>query len=98
MNAELKGRLGAALGKKLAGLILFGSYARGDYSRGSDLDFLLLLASPATQEEKQKISRICSSLSLSYDTVIVCIDYLQKEFDKRSSPLVLNVKKEGVRI
>ena len=98
MNAELKSRLGAALGKKLAGLILFGSYARGDYQKGSDLDFLLLLAAPATHNEKQKISQICSSLSLNYDTVIVCIDYLQKEFEKRSSPLVLNVKKEGIRI
>ena len=98
MNAELKSRLEAALGKKLAGLILFGSYARGDYSRGSDLDFLLLLSARATREEKNEISQICSSLSLSYDTVIVCIDYLQKEFEKRSSPLVLNVKKEGIRI
>ncbi len=40
---QLLGQLGERLGEFYAGLILFGSYARGDWTEHSDVDLLLLL-------------------------------------------------------
>jgi hypothetical protein len=95
---EMKEALGQALKDKMSALILFGSYARGDYSEESDLDFILLLNERITREEDEKITEISSRLSLKYDTVISCLDYLKEDFETRTSPLTLNVKKEGIRI
>lgn len=39
---ELKAEMKEKLGDKLAGLLLFGSYSRGDYSASSDVDLLIL--------------------------------------------------------
>ena len=40
---ELKEGLNRLYGERLKGLYLYGSYARGDYKEGSDLDILLVL-------------------------------------------------------
>ena len=36
--AETKGQLSSLYAQRLKEVILFGSYARGDYTRGSDID------------------------------------------------------------
>ena len=41
--AELKMRLSGLYGNRLVGVYLFGSYARGDWGVGSDLDILVVL-------------------------------------------------------
>src|SRR6266498_1758679 len=41
--AELKKGLEKLYGNRLKGLILYGSYARGDQREGSDLDILVIL-------------------------------------------------------
>ena len=40
---ELESRLKDLYGKRFRGLLLYGSYARGDAWEGSDVDLLLLL-------------------------------------------------------
>lgn len=47
--AEFKRGLQAIYGDGLANLILFGSYARGDFHAESDLDFAIVLKDPATR-------------------------------------------------
>jgi len=96
--AELKRELKTALKDKMSGLILFGSYARGEQLQDSDIDCLLILKSPLSKDEEKKVSRISAKISLKYDTVIVCLDYLESEFAAKSTPLLLNVRKEGIRV
>ncbi len=42
-NQAVKSELQTLYGKRLAKLILYGSYARGDQHEGSDIDFLVVL-------------------------------------------------------
>ncbi|OGP61218.1 MAG: hypothetical protein A2V67_09900 [Deltaproteobacteria bacterium RBG_13_61_14] len=95
---QLKAELQATLKGKFVDLKLFGSYARGDDSPDSDVDCLLLLNSPLASDEESQVNEIAARLSLQYDTVLVCIDYLAEDFAKRSSTLIQNVKKEGISV
>ncbi len=40
--AEAKALLGAQYANRLKGIVLFGSYARGDFTEGPDIDLLVL--------------------------------------------------------
>jgi len=95
---EFKEKLKRILGKKFIELILFGSYARGDYSKDSDIDVLLLTEKELSKKEKEEISKMRTDLCLKYGVVISCLDYVMEIYKKVRSPFLLNVKKEGVRI
>jgi len=43
---QVKERLCAVFGARLKGVVLYGSYARGDSTEDSDIDFLVLLEGP----------------------------------------------------
>ena len=96
---EAKGQLSALYAHRLKGMILFGSYARGDYTKGSDIDLLMLLDGPddPVAERERYFTAICD-LSLKYDTVVSVIPIDYKTYHSRKTPLILNARKEGVRI
>jgi len=96
---ETKAQLSALYSQRMKDVILFGSYARGDYTKGSDIDLLLILEGvddPAA--EKERFFRTICDLSLKYDTVVsvVAMDY--ETFLSQKTPFILNARKEGVRI
>jgi predicted nucleotidyltransferase len=97
--AEAKSQLCALYPDRLKEIILFGSYARGDFQKGSDIDLLLLLdgISPTLPERDQYFSVVCD-LSLKYDTVVSVIPMDIETFETRKSPLILNIRKEGRQI
>jgi len=96
---EAKGQLIALYAHRLKQVILFGSYARGDYTKGSDIDLLLLLdgLDDPVAERERYFAAICD-LSLKYDTVLSVIPIDYKTYHSRKTPLILNVHKEGVRV
>ena len=98
LSAELKQALKAALKDKFRQLILFGSYARGDYRPESDIDFMLLLKEPLTKAERETLSEISSDLSLKYDAVLVCFKFLESEFQQWETQMFKNVRREGIRV
>ena len=95
---EFKKGIKSILKNKLADLILFGSYARGDYEFGSDIDVLLLTRDKLTAEENKKISELSSTLSLRYDVLITCLTYPHDAYQNWETPFLMNVRKEGVSI
>ena len=48
---QVKSRLGEAFGDRLEGVVLYGSEARGDAGRDSDVDVLVLLMEPPREPE-----------------------------------------------
>jgi len=98
LTSELKASLEKILKNKMADLILFGSFARGEGSDESDVDFVLLLNQPLSKSEEEIINQIFAQLSLKYDTVVVCLDYLIQEFEQSSSSFLQKVKQEGIRV
>jgi len=96
---EAKGQLRSLYPDRLKDIILFGSYARGDFSKGSDIDLLLLLdqISAPTAERDRYFPMVCD-LSLRYDTVVSVIQMDISTYQTKRSPLILNIQKEGRRI
>lgn len=84
---------------RLKEMILFGSYARGDYVEGSDIDIALLLEELTdSYREREKYFPVICRLSLEYDTVISVVPFDSLEFQAKRTPLILNVQREGVRL
>ena len=81
-DAELKillealvNKLQPLFGERLKKVILFGSYARGDYDEESDIDIMLLLNQDEEilKEYSDKISEIIVDLDLEYNVVLSTI-------------------------
>ncbi len=91
--------LHALYGPRLRNVILFGSYARGDAEDGSDIDLVVVLDDFQDAEaENARISPIASELSLNHDVLISCMIYSESEFRRWNTPLLLNVRREGVLV
>jgi predicted nucleotidyltransferase len=97
--AELRCELEKLYGERLAGVVLFGSQARGDAAPDSDIDVLVVLRGDVRDgEEISRTSKITADLSLANDVVISCVFVSDKQFAIENSPLLLNIRKEGVAL
>jgi len=89
---------------KLHSVILYGSFARGDFDEESDVDILVVVN--ATQEELEKyepeIAKIASRLSMQTDncrTISITLqDYETYHMYKNHLPYFKNIEKEGAVI
>jgi len=96
---ETRNELQKIYSDRLKEIILFGSYARGDFMDNSDIDIILLLEGVKDiSTEREKYLPITGRLSLKYDTVISVIPFDFQVFHQKRIPLILNVNKEGIRI
>lgn len=78
-------------------VVLYGSQARNDFVEESDIDVLILLNTETKSvEEIRKISGILSTISLDFNQLISCVFMSKDRYEKEKSPLILNIKKEGV--
>ena len=97
--AEAKALLSAQYADRLKGIVLFGSYARGDFAEESDIHLLVLLRPlPDPLEELERIFPAICDLSLKHDVVLSLVLMDLDAFRSRRTPLILNAGKEGVWI
>ena len=90
------------LGDKLRKIILYGSYARGDYSGESDVDIMVLadIIGDENRLLQKAINKIASNVSLEND-ITVSIFLKDMNFfysNKDLLPFYRNVLAEGVEI
>jgi len=96
---EIRERLGLIYGPNLERLILYGSHARGEAEPGSDLDLMVVLRDfRDTEEELTRMAPIASELSLRYDVVVSFFAIRTWDFMNRNTPLLLNIRREGVSV
>lgn len=97
--ADLKAGLRAIYGERLARTVLFGSQARGEARVYSDIDVLVTLRGEV--EPAKEIARtadVVAELSLREDVVIACVFLDEGSYESENSPLLLNVRREGVAV
>lgn len=88
------------LGKRIKKIILYGSYARGDYNNSSDIDILVLTDYKQTQfyAALKKLSSMTYDIELDYNVILVPlinnINNYNDEIDE--IPFYMNIQKEGV--
>jgi predicted nucleotidyltransferase len=99
--AEILQRLQTCLreiyGDRLVKMVLFGSQARGEAARDSDIDVLVVLKGDVNLgEEIKKTSDVVAELSLEYDRVISRLFIDEFRFNSYNSPLLQNIRREGI--
>jgi predicted nucleotidyltransferase len=99
---ELEKGLKDIYGSELRKIILYGSYARGDHTKGSDLDVMVLL--DMGEERIKKCSENVLDLSVDLTTrygVVVSIQEHNIDFFNNwvdTLPFFNNVSREGVEL
>jgi uncharacterized protein (DUF433 family) len=97
--SEVKKELKNLYKDDLVDIILYGSYARGDYNENSDIDLLVVLKSIETAgKETDKIVDAIYDINLKYNTLISIVPITYKDYKNINSPLLLNVREEGVLV
>ncbi len=96
---ELVEELKKLYGDNLSRVILYGSKARGDATEDSDIDILVVLKEYKNiSEEREKVHSVKCPICYKYDLVISVIIRNEQEYLTRLSPLLLNIKKEGIEL
>jgi predicted nucleotidyltransferase len=97
--SELRQQFEALYGERLPHMVLFGSQARGGADPGADIDVLVVLHGPVDPgEEIARTGEPTASLSLAYDVAISRVFVSADRFSDEQSPLLLNIRREGMAV
>lgn len=88
------------LGIRLKKVILYGSYARGDYNKQSDVDIMILtdLSFEEIENYRDKISDIAYDIELKTGIILSPVIKIIEKYNSKVNyiPFYKNVEKEGV--
>lgn len=89
-------------GSHLRQIILYGSYARGDFKTDSDVDIMILLdlSELEIKEYRHQLSDMTYDFNMEYDLDIKPIAKSEEHFLKWvwNYPFYANISREGVRL
>jgi predicted nucleotidyltransferase len=97
LMGKMKKGLTEIYGQRLKAVYLFGSYARGDYHEGSDLDVMIVLDNYKSYwDELVRSAELASDLSLEYDVTVSRMIMTEEQWKKGDLPVLWNVRAEGI--
>ncbi len=83
-------------GERLAGVYLFGSFARGEATPESDVDILVVLDEVTDYgQEIERTGHLVSELSLDYEVSISRFFVSSSAWQNRDSPFLSNVREQA---
>jgi predicted nucleotidyltransferase len=96
---EIRPRLDAAFGRRLKGVILFGSRARGEVAPDSDMDLMVLLEGPIDLgKDLDAIVHALYPLQLEVDYAINAMPADIRDFEAQKFGIYRNAKREGIAL
>ncbi len=102
ITSEVYEELIELFGKKIQRIILYGSYARGDFNLESDVDIMILLNCNQKEitERRKEISRIASRIGLKNDIMVSLLarNYDEYKSNMKYQPFYQSIEKEGMNI
>ncbi len=94
---EFKKEIEKLYGKQLKRVILYGSYARGDATEDSDIDLLIVLEGNIIPgKEIDRMIDIITEINLNYGVLISVYPVSEEDYTNLNSPLLINVRREGI--
>ncbi|MEL6604160.1 MAG: nucleotidyltransferase domain-containing protein [Cyanobacteria bacterium J06614_10] len=95
----LKKYLQAQYRDRLSEVVLFGSYARQQATDDSDIDVLIVLEGTVNSGiEIERTSEFVAQLCLEHDLVISRFFLPKSRYQTENSPLLRNIRKEGISV
>lgn len=83
--------------ERLSQVILFGSHARQQATENSDVDILIVLHDPVdASTEINRTSEFIAQLCLEHNLLISRLFLPQSRYETENSPLLRNIRTEGV--
>lgn len=99
VTQKCKDALSEYYGARLKSLILYGSSARGEADRASDIDLLVLLSPPLDYfAELRRIVDILYPIQLESEQLISAKPALASDYEMGSLSLYRNAQREGVAV
>jgi len=84
-------------GKRLKRIILYGSHARGQATQDSDIDLAIVLEGDVVAgKEIDRMIDIITEINLMYCVLMSIYPVSEEDYNSIDSPLLLNIRKEGV--
>jgi len=84
-------------GKRLKNIILYGSWARGDATEDSDIDVVIVLEGKIVPgKEIDRMIDIITEINLKYGVLISVYPISEEGYSTINSPLLINVRREGM--
>ncbi len=102
VTSTVVGKLVELLGNKIYKIILYGSYARGDFDTESDIDIMILIN--GTDEDvlkyRKDVRRIANDVGLDNNILVSLLIKPRQSFEEWSDVVVFykNVIKEGATL
>ncbi len=94
---EFRERTDQLYGKRLKGVVLFGSWARDEATADSDIDLAIVLEGDvAPGREIDRMIDIITEINLAYGVLLSVYPVSEKNYTSLNSPLLLNLRREGV--
>jgi len=94
---EFKSELEKLYNGKLKNVILYGSWARDNAREDSDIDFAVVLKGKNSPgKEIDRMIDIVTKMNLKYDVLVSVYPVSESDYLTLKSPLLLNVRREGV--
>lgn len=100
--SEINENMAKLFGNKLKKIILYGSYARSEHKKESDIDFLVLVDDTEENltQNRYRIADVMTKLSLNHDILVSITEETYDRFQNYSEalPFYRNINKEGIAI
>lgn len=100
VSKEFKDEMIRLYGDTLYKVVLFGSFARNDFSDDSDVDFLVVLNKDEIRPftEITKISPVLGEFLSHHHKVFSVVPTSRKKYEVSTMPLYRNIRAEGIEI
>lgn len=84
-------------GQRLVKIVLFGSYARGDFRPSSDIDILVVIKTPLDwNRDSQQVTEFVANISIQTGELISCIFMDSDCFEQARQFLLVAIRKDGI--
>jgi predicted nucleotidyltransferase len=96
---ELRKQIQKLYGERLKDIIIYGSWARGDATERSDIDLVVVLEGKVVPgREIDRMIDIITDMNLQHGVLIAVYPISDEDFPAVNSPLLMNVRREGISV
>ena len=83
--------------KRLKRIILYGSYARKQQTADSDIDLAIVLKGDVVAgKEIDRLIDVITDINLNYGVLLSVYPVSEEDYNSLNSPLLINIREEGV--